>query len=85
MPRRSRELFIPSWLCVAVNGWVLQQDCVSASLNIFDVGFISIAQCVGVTQQVSGCLSERIVSYADIDAVCPWAEVSSEAFYITKW
>ena len=43
------------------------------------MGFSSVAQCVGVTQLVSGFLSERIVQCVAIDLVCLSEEVSSGA------
>ena len=49
---------------VCLSGWGLWGESVSAFLTLFDVGFFfffSFAQCVGVTQLVSGFISERII------------------------
>lgn len=43
--------------------------------NVGDVDIFSFAQCVEVTQLVSGFLSEEIAPCVAIDAVCQWEEV----------
>lgn len=40
------------------------------------MSFLSFAQCVGVTQLVSGFLSEDTALYVAGDSVCPWEEMS---------
>ena len=53
-------------------GWGFWQECVPAFPTCFDVGICSLAQCVGVTQPVSGFLSEGVASCITTSFVCPW-------------
>ena len=48
----------------------------------FDMGIFSLTQCVGVTQLVSGFLSERIDLFSSEHSVYPWEEGNSGASYV---
>ena len=79
---KSWELGVPPDCLVPCQGWGLFQECVSAFPTCFDVGIFSVTQCVGVTQLVSGFLSERIDLFSSEHSVYPWEEGNSGASYV---
>ena len=65
--------------CVALCWqWGLLQECVTS----FDISLFSVTQCVGVTQPISGSLSERIAPCVAVYLVHPWEEGYSGASYV---
>ena len=64
-------------------GWSLWQEYVSAYPNYFVVVISHFPCVVGVTQLVSGILSEGIALCEVVHLVCPWKEGSSGVSYVT--
>lgn len=77
------KLGIPYPLYGSVRGWGLWQECVSASPARVSVGILSVSQCVGVTELVSGFLPEGIAPCVATYSVCQCEKRNSGAFYVT--
>lgn len=56
----------------------LWSDWVPSSPTCIDVGLLSLAPCVGVSQPLSRFFSEQVVPSVAVDSLCSWEEVSSD-------
>ena len=74
---RVENSLLIAWHCAKGGG--LWRESVSAFHVHFCVGIFSFTQYVGVTQPVSGFLSEGIVPSVVVHLVCPWEERCSKA------
>lgn len=75
--RSSFGLWVFSGSWVATLLWGLWLGCVPAPPTCFDVGLLSFAQCLGVTQTAFSFFSEEVVPYVAADSVCQgrwWAQ-----------
>lgn len=63
-------------------GWRLWQEHISVFPTCLNVGIFSVTRCVGITQQVSGFLSEGNFPCVALYLVCPWVGGNSGTSYV---